>query len=184
REGAFSGQTVTVCAYSAGSYTGGVYSGVIPCASPVTIYFDQALAFPMTPPLSGGSMLTDSGGNYAYFVPAAYYTECVTGARVTGVCYAVNAMGSGVLTNVANVFTALQTFSAGFSSAGPSTLNGTLTIGATGNTGPLTLGVGALGANLFTGNQTAPAFISSSANPSGTGFLRMATGDFIGMRDT
>jgi hypothetical protein len=91
---AMGGQTITVCAYSAGSYTQvgtvWIYNGVVPCPSPVTLFADPAGVRPITPPL-----LTDSQGNFAYWLTPATYTECVTGPNVRGGCYAVQIGGTG-----------------------------------------------------------------------------------------
>ena len=83
---AMGGQTVSVCAYSSGSYSSGVYTGPIPCTPGAPLFKDVLLSVPITLPL-----LTDSQGNFFYWVSPGNYTECVTGPNVTGSCYAVMA---------------------------------------------------------------------------------------------
>lgn len=87
---AMGGQSVTVCTYSAGNYTNGVYTGTVPCTATVSVYYDPAETQPIAQPLT-----TNSQGNYSYAVAAGNYTECVTGPNVTGSCQAVTVGGTG-----------------------------------------------------------------------------------------
>jgi hypothetical protein len=70
-------------------------------------------------------------------------------------------------------------FSGNFSVSGPTAFSGT------GTTGTLTAGTGILNtANIFTQPQTAPAWVSSTANVAQSGAFRMAAGDTLSSRDT
>ena len=85
---------VTVCTYSAGSYSLvlGVwtYNGTLPCTSTVTIYADPGGANPITQPV-----VTNGNGDYAYWVTPGTYTECVAGYQIYTYCVAITIGGSG-----------------------------------------------------------------------------------------
>lgn len=100
---AMGGQTVITCSYNSASYTLGLYTGTVPCAPSITTYADVALSVPNNIPL-----LTDSQGNFTYWLTSGNYTECIIGPNVTSLCYAITLGGSGGGTNILplnNVFT-------------------------------------------------------------------------------
>lgn len=116
---AMGGQTVITCAYNSASYTLGLYTGTVPCSPSITTYADVALSVPNNIPL-----LTDSQGNFTYWLAAGNYTECVTGPNVTPACYAITLGGSGGGTNILplnNVFSGTLNQFQGLSAASVTT---------------------------------------------------------------
>lgn len=87
---AMGGQQIQTCAYNSASYTLGLYTGAVPCSPSITTYADVALSVPNNIPL-----LTDSQGNFTYWLTSGNYTECIIGPNVTSLCYAITLGGTG-----------------------------------------------------------------------------------------
>lgn len=113
------GATITVCT-SAG--TGTPCTPLVP-TSPVTLCTDSTCTVAAANPF-----LADANGNFGFWAIPGTYKVSVTAPGVTGYLLTVTLPCAAGISCVAlsnpNTFTALQTFNAGLTSAGPNTLNG------------------------------------------------------------
>lgn len=177
----------------------GIFQALV--TSPTIIEWSQALGNATTgggtvstlaPPVAGPCALTQ---NTAISPAGTYYSVALAPQFATTSVFNFYALGAGPvdLSTVTptpgempaysfvdtfsnqsigglKTFTAMATFSAG--------------ITGTGSLGGFTLGTGATGnVNTFTANQIFSTITSISANPSSTGFVRMASGDAIGWKN-